>query len=48
VIETKKFSPLKTAAIAAGLVLTVGATSRIVGRTGDGGAEGKKGPPGEQ
>ncbi len=48
VIETKKLSPFKTAALAAGLVLTVGATSRIVGRTGDGGAEGKKGPPGEQ
>ena len=48
IIEKKAFSPLKTAALAAGLVLTVGAASKIVGRIGDGGTEGKKGPPGEQ
>lgn len=47
-IAQKRISLLKTAALAAGLVLTVGATSRIVGRTGDRGTEREPIPPGTQ
>lgn len=47
-LEKKRISLLKTVALAAGFVLTVGAASVLLGGVGDGGGGGGKGPPVEQ